>query len=630
MRLLLAAVINRAIWLVKRYPTLHAILRTIAGRPVTRIARFARNNAGVTYKSWIARNETLDEADRASIRADIATWQDPPLLSVIMPVYETTESALAEAIASVRRQLYEHWELCIADDASPSSHVAAMLAALAAEEPRIRWMRRDVNGNISAASNSALALARGEWVVLMDHDDLLSETALYRIAREVVDHPDVAIIYSDEDKIDSNGKRYDPYFKADFDQDLFLVQNLINHLGAYRRDLVQQIEGFREGFEGSQDHDLALRALALVGPSKVRHIPAILYHWRQEADRPSFSEAHLERCISASRRAISEVLLAEGRGATVGANPLIADYHRILQPLPAPAPLVSVIVPTRDRHELLDACLEGVLHRTDYPAIEVIIVDNDSSQPQTFALFEKISKDSRVRIMHIPGEFNYSRLNNLAAAQAGGEILLLLNNDIEVIESDWLRELVSHAVRPGIGAVGAKLLYPDDTIQHAGVVLGIGWPGGVAGHVYHRARRDDPSPFGQLAIVRETAAVTGACLAVRRSLFEQVGGLDEGNLKVAFNDVDFCLRLHAAGLRNIWTPFAVLYHKESASRGDDLTGEKAKRFRREAEYMRERWGALLDNDPFWNPNLSLVTSRRELAEEPRGQPSRPWRLAQRP
>lgn len=599
--------------IVRRYPKLRTALLLLL--PVFRRLTSALPRIG--YADWIASHEALSDEDRARIRAEVAAWDAPPLLSVVMPAYETREALLRAAIASVQAQLYTHWELCIADDASPSAHVARTLAELAAADPRIRWVRREVNGNISAASNTALGLARGEWVVLMDHDDLLPEFALHRIADEIRRHPEAAVIYSDEDKVDERGVRSEPYFKADFDPDLLLSQNMISHLGAYRRDVLERIGGFREGFEGSQDHDLALRAVGAAGAAAVRHIPAVLYHWRQGAAASSFSESQIERCVDAARRAISEALAAAGSRAQVVPNPLVRVYHRIVHPLPEPAPLVSVIVPTRDRGELLGACMEGLLHGTDYPRIEVLIVDNESTDPGTLALLARLAEDPRVRVLPVPGAFNYSRLNNLAVAEARGEVLLLLNNDIEVIEPGWLREMVSHAVRPEIGAVGAKLLYPDDTVQHAGVLLGIGWPGGVAGHCFPNARREDPGPFGLLAVTRSVSAVTAACLAVRRSLYQEVGGLDEEGLKVAFNDVDFCLRLRERGYRNLWTPFALLYHKESASRGSDQRGEKAKRFEGEVAIMRARWGAALDDDPYWNPNLSLRTGWPDLAEPPR-------------
>ncbi|MBR0679526.1 glycosyltransferase family 2 protein [Roseomonas eburnea] len=592
-------------------------LRAALGPALPALRGFGSALPRIGYGDWIAAHDAPSERDRARLRAEIATWDAPPLLSVVMPAYDTADALLRAAIASVQAQLYPHWELCIADDASPSPHVARTLAELAAADPRIRWVRRDVNGNISAASNTALALAKGEWVVLMDHDDLLPETALFRVAAEIRRHPEAAVIYSDEDKVDERGRRSDPYFKADFDPDLLLVQNMVGHLGAYRRELLERIGGFRLGFEGSQDHDLALRAVGAAGTKAVRHIPRVLYHWRQGAAASSSSECRVERCANAARRAITDALAAAGSPAQVVPNPLLRVCHRIMYPLPDPPPLVSVIVPTRDRGELLGACLDGLLHRTDYPRIEVIILDNESTEPQTLALLDRLREDPRVRILGVPGAFNYSRLNNLAVTEARGEVLLLLNNDIEVIEPGWLREMVSQAMRPEIGAVGAKLLYPDDTVQHAGVLLGTGWPGGVAGYCYPHARRDDPGPFGLLAVTRTVSAVTGACLAVRRALYEEVGGLDEEDLKVAYNDVDFCLRLRARGYRNLWTPFALLYHKESASRGDDQRGAKAARFRSETAVMRARWGEALDQDPCWNPNLSLLTGWPDLAEPPR-------------
>lgn len=600
--------------LVWRMPWLRTALKPL----LPLIRRIGGTDLKAAYATWIARYEALSDEQRATIRDVVATWQSPPLLSVVMPVYNTREPLLRAAVASVRAQLYPHWELCIADDASPAPHVAEVLRELAATEPRIRWMRRETNGNISAASNSALGLARGEWVVLMDHDDLLHETALYRVAAEIRRHPEAAVIYSDEDHVDESGNRSQPYFKADFDPDLLLAQNMISHLGAYRRDLIERVGGFRLGFEGSQDHDLALRAVNAAGAAAVRHIPAVLYHWRQDAGDSSFSESQVERCVDAARRAIVDALADIGSPARVVPNPFVPIFHRIVHPLADPTPLVSVIIPTRDRAELLEACVDGLLRRTDYPRLEVLIVDNGSTDRGARDLLSRLAVDPRVRVLDAPGPFNFSRLNNLAAAQAQGEVILLLNNDIEVIEAGWLREMVSQALRPEIGAVGAKLLFSDGTVQHAGVLLGGGWPDGTAGHYYPAAHRLDPGPFGQLAVVRSVSAVTGACLAVRRTLYEEVGGLDEDSLKVAFNDVDFCLRLRARGYRNLWTPFALLYHKESASRGTDHDGANAERLRQERSVLRERWGESLDNDPYWNPNLSLSTGWRDLAEPPRG------------
>ena len=604
---------------LRRRPALKRALRPYL-LPVLPLLSTSASMAATAYASWVVLHDTLDDADRAAIRAHIATLPARPLISVVMPAYETPDALLRAAIASVRAQLWPHWELCVADDASPSPQVAAILAEAAAADPRIRWTRRPANGHISAASNTAIGLARGEWVALLDHDDILPEHALYELAVEALSWPAAQVIYSDEDKLDAGGHRYDPYFKPDFDPDLLLGQNIVSHFGAYRRDLLERIGGFREGFEGSQDHDLVLRASALAGAASIRHIPAVLYHWRQGAGSASFSDTQRARCIAASQTAIRDHLAERGWQGEVVAAPAAPMHTRVVWPVPEPAPLVSVIVPTRDRAGLLDRCLDGVLHRTDYPSIEVLVADNGSTEPATLALFARLSADPRVRILPMPGPFNYSRLNNQAAAQARGTVLLLLNNDVEVIDGGWLRELVGQAMRPEIGAVGCKLTYANGTLQHGGTVLGAG---GVAGHYLTDAPPGDVGPFGALALARTTSAVTAACLALRREVFEAVGGLDEATLAVAFNDVDLCIRIRDHGWRNLWTPFAELHHLESASRGDDLTGERAERFQREAMAMQRRWGDALTIDPYWNPNLSLANARRDLADPPRR--VKPWR-----
>ena len=608
-------------WLV----TLQFLRRFSEWRAAQSAARILREGAGnlqvvpgpveTPYDRWVRECDTLSDQDRTAIRAQIASLIAPPLISVVMPAYETPEPILRAAIASVRAQLYPHWELCIADDASPSPTVARVLAEVSAEEPRIRWVRRETNGHISAATNSALALATGEFIALMDHDDLLAEQALYRVAVEIVARPDLEMLYSDEDRIDDSGLRHTPYFKPDWDPDLILGQNMFSHLGVYRRSLVERLNGMREGFEGSQDHDLTLRAAAVTPPSLIHHIPAILYHWRLRGDE-SFSDTQFAACVASAKRSICEHLavLPGAAGATVESSPLLSYWHRIRWPLPEIPPKVSVIVPTRDHAYLLERTALGVLEQTDYPDIELIIVDNGSTEPKALALLERLAVDERVRLLRSVGPFNYSALNNLAVRQASGTILLLLNNDVGVIEPGWLRELVSHVLRPGIGAAGAKLLYPDGRVQHGGVILGVG---GVANHFGHGQPKDDPGYFGHLCLARSVSGVTGACLAIRKSLYERLGGLDEVNLKVAFNDVDLCLRIREAGLRIIWTPFAELFHYESASRGSDLTPDKIDRFRGEVEYMHARWGGQLQEDPYFNVNLCLLRGNYAPAIPPR-------------
>jgi GT2 family glycosyltransferase/2-polyprenyl-3-methyl-5-hydroxy-6-metoxy-1,4-benzoquinol methylase len=377
----------------------------------------------------------------------------------------------------------------------------------------------------------------------------------------------------------------------------------------------------RPGFEGSQDYDLVLRATAATAPARIRHIPAILYHWRRGSrEQPSFSDASLARCISASRRAIAEHLERAGiAGARVVPAPAHPIWNRVMFPIPTPAPLVSVIVPTRDRPELLARCADAMLWRTDYAPLELLLVDNDSQDPDALALLDRLATDSRVRVLRRPGPFNYSAMNNAAAEEARGQVLVLLNNDIDVIDSGWLTEMVAHAMRPDVGAVGAKLLYPDGRLQHGGIVLG---PEGNMVHALRFAARNDIGYFGQLALTRTMSAVTGACLAVRREIFIHAGGFDEEHLHVAFNEVDLCLRIGALGYRNIWTPFAQMYHLESASRGHDDAPERRERWLRELAHMQRLWGMILEADPFHNPNLRFGFDFFELPSKPRRE--RPW------
>ncbi|GJD34385.1 glycosyltransferase family 2 protein [Methylobacterium aerolatum] len=552
------------------------------------------------YPAW-ARAHRRDAAERAAIQALVASWPDPAVVSVLMPVHNPAPKVLRAAIASLRAQLYPHWELCAVDDASTDPAVTALLAREAAADPRIRVVRRPENGHIARATNDALAQAKGPWCVFLDHDDVLAEDALFEVARAAREDPGLVLIYSDEDKIDGRGRRFEPHFKADFDRELLYAQNYINHLTAVRTDALRHLGGLRPGFEGSQDHDLLLRLTAGLDPARIRHIPRILYHWRAAGGSGTFSDRALAQAEAARLRALAEVVAGSGARAERGPE----GFNRLVHPLPAPPPPVSVIIPTRDRADLLAVTLDGLLARTDYPAIEVVVVDNDSREPATAALFASLAGDGRVRVLPVPGPFNFSDLSNRGAAAATGPVLLFLNNDIEVIGPDWLTELVRQAVRPEIGAVGAKLLYPDRTIQHGGIVLGID---GVAGHSHLGVPDSEPGYFARMRIAHEVSAVTGACLAMRAEVFAQVGGFDAQALKVAFNDVDLCLKVRAAGYRIVWTPFASLIHHESKSRGPEDTPEKKARFEGETRVMLGRWGGELRADPYYNPNLSRLSA----------------------
>jgi GT2 family glycosyltransferase len=584
------------------------------------------------YRRWTRLYDRLSADDLKAIREASARLAYRPLISVLMPVYNTDERWLRRAIDSVRDQLYTNWELCIADDASTKPEVGRMLRRFQSLDPRIKVVFRAQNGHISAASNSALELVAGEFIALLDHDDVLPAHALEAVVHELNRHPDADIVYSDEDRIDESGRRYDPYFKPDFSHELFLGQNFISHFGVYRTEAVRRVGGFREGLEGSQDYDLALRVVEQSEPRKVRHIPHVLYHWRAIRGSVALGTGEKAYAHDAARRAVEDHLARTGVAAACQPADNAVYQRRVRYPLPEPHPHVTIIIPTRDRVEMLSRCVDSVIQRSTYEPFDILIVDNGSTETKTCEYFEQLRllrvesgfsrigprPDARVTIRRIDEPFNFSRLNNQAARVARGDVLCFLNNDTEVISADWLEEMVSLASRDGVGAVGAMLYYPNDTVQHAGVVLGLG---GVASHAHRGLARRSPASFGRAALTQARSAVTAACMVVRKQVFEQAGGFDEA-LAVAYNDVDLCLRIGALGLRNLWTPFAELYHHESVSRGDDVAMQRPGFFV-ESKMMHERWGDLLQADPYFNLNLSLQRPDFDLAYPPR-HPRRWW------
>jgi glycosyltransferase involved in cell wall biosynthesis len=563
------------------------------------------------YSEWIRKYDTLGKHELDGLRKRAEAVPNPPLISIILPVYQTPLRWLRRCLDSVLDQCYGNWELCIADDASPDPSVRDVLAEYAAKDARIRVVLRDANGHISAASNTALALAQGDYVALLDHDDELRPNALLEMAEAISGKPDIGLLYSDEDKIDESGRRFHPYFKPDWNPDLLLSQNYVCHFTVIRRELVENVGGFREGFEGSQDHDLILRCAERLAPHRIHHVAKVLYHWRAIEGSTSLERDSKDYASAAGVRAVSDSL--ERQGGEARAEELAHGHYRVRWKLPLRPPKAGIIIPTRDRVELLRGCIESVIARTEYPDFEILIVDNQSSEPEAVAYLAELERRDRCRVLRYDAPFNYSAINNWAVARCDAPVLCLLNNDIEVISPGWLDEMVGHALRPNVGAVGAMLYYPDDTIQHAGVILGIH---GVAGHVYAGKNRGHPGHGARALVAQNLSAVTGACLVVQRHIYESIGGLDE-SLQVAFNDIDFCLRLVRAGYRNVWTPFAELYHHESASRGREDTTEKKQRFEQEVGLMRTRWAGQLDRDPAYNANLSLRHLGSELAFPPR-------------
>ncbi len=570
--------------------------------------------AGQDYATWIALYDPADPETIALRARAIGEMAAKPTFSVIVPTYNTNERWLRRCIDSVRDQVYPNWELCIADDASTNPAVRRVLQEYAALDPRIRVVYRDVNGHIANASNSALALASNEWVALLDHDDEISPLALLECAVGINANPEWRMLFSDEDKIDERGARSDPFFKPDWNPELFESQNCVCHLGVYQRSLLKEIDGFRVGYEGAQDWDLALRASERLDAAQIGHVAKVLYHWRMIRGSTALAPGEKGYAHVAAQRALNDHMERASPGSKVVEIPGCSGYFRVRHPLPDPLPLVSILIPTRDRVDLLRQCVDSLLHKTDYDRLEIIILDNGSKEQATLDYFERLRVESKVRVMHVDMPFNFSAINNCGAKAARGDVLVLMNNDVEAIQGGWLREMVSHAIRPDVGAVGAMLYYPNDTVQHAGVVLGIG---GVAGHAYVGLQRGNPGDKHRAALTQAASAVTAACLAVKASVFHEVGGLDE-TLAVAFNDIDFCIRVREAGYRNVWTPFAELYHHESASRGYEDTPEKIARFKNEESLMKTRWGGLLQNDPYYNVNLAIDAAPYSLAYPPRG------------
>jgi glycosyltransferase involved in cell wall biosynthesis len=555
------------------------------------------------YEKWSEQHEALSPEDLQAIERHIAAFATRPLISVAMPVYNTPEGLLVKAIESVLGQLYTHWELCIADDASTEPHVRQVLERYSAKDARIHVALREKNGHICEASNTALGLATGELLALFDHDDILAPRALYEVAAEFDRHPGAQLVYTDEDKVDMEDRRFDPYFKPDWNPDLNYGQNYVSHLSVYRTALVRDIGGFRKGFEGSQDWDLLLRAIERMPASAIRHVPNVLYHWRAAPGSTALQLAEKDYPVQAARRALEDHFKRTGQDVELLAVP--GDHWRVRYPVPSPAPLVSLIMPTRNAVKLVRQAVRSILDLTDYPNFEIVIVDNQSDDPDTTAYFAEIGRgaDPRVRVLPYPEGFNYSAINNFAVREARGDVIGFLNNDVEAIAPGWLTEMVSQAARPGIGAVGAMLYYPLNTVQHAGVILGLG---GVAGHPFKEFPRGDQGQKNRLRLVQNYSAVTAACLVIMKARFLEVGGFNERDLPIAFNDVDLCCKLIRAGYRNLWTPHAEFYHHESASRGVEDTPEKKVRFQSEIDYMMNTWGELLMADPAYNPNLTLV------------------------
>jgi GT2 family glycosyltransferase len=545
------------------------------------------------YKMWLS-NHQLTKETLASMHVEVSRFCYRPKISIVMPAYNTDEQQLTAAINSVTSQVYRNWELCAVDDASTMEEVRKVLAEHARRDPRIVVKYLDEHLSFSGAYNQALKMASGEFVGFLDHDDELTKDALFEVVKVLNDHPDEDLIYSDEDKMDLKGRRIEPFFKPDWSPDLFLSVNYLAHFCVIRRSLLDEIGGFREGFEGSQDYDLILRATEQT--KRIFHIPKPLYNWRKVPGSAAISILSKPYAIPAAKLAILDALRRRGVQGDVD-DGVFPGLYRVRYRIGSP--LVTIIIPTKNQCELLRRCLTSIESKSTYRNYEIIVVDHESDTPEAIDYLSRIKTLPGYTVVKFHGLFNYSRIINLAAKYAKGDHLLLLNNDTEVVTEDWIEAMLEHSQRESVAIVGAKLIFPDGKVQHAGVILGVG---GLAGHAFYRQPANMPGYLGLSDVIRNCSAVTAACMMVRRHIFQILKGFDE-TLEVDLGDVDFCLRAIQLGYQIVYTPYAVLKHYEGASRKVSGTYIPNLNDRR---LFTERWGhLLLEGDPYYNPNLSL-------------------------
>lgn len=549
----------------------------------------------IDYKEWLEKNmPTRQELDRQTKHK----FKYAPKISILVPVYNTPETFLRQMIESVQKQTYGNWELCIANANPGNEQVKAILKEYTKNDARVKVTDVPENEGIAQNTNKALKIAEGAFIGLLDHDDVLAENALYEVVKELNKVVDTDVIYTDEDKVSTAMDEYfSPNFKPDFNLDMLRSNNYFCHFFVAKKELIEAVGGFRGEYNGAQDYDLFLRCIEKA--ERIGHIPKILYHWRVHQESTADNPLSKMYAYDAGQKAIEQHLKRCGIMAEVSKTENLGFYRVKYQQ--EGNPLVSILIPNKDQKDTLDQCLKSIEEHTDYENYEIIIIENNSTEKETFEYYKQI-KNPKIRVIEWKDEFNYSAINNFGVRHAKGEYLLFLNNDIEVIHNDWLGEMLSNCQREEVGAVGAKLYYPDNTVQHAGVIVGIG---GVAGSVFVGLKRGYTGYMHRASIQQDLSAVTAACMMVKKSVFEEVGGFEE-KLKVAFNDIDFCLKIREKGHLIVYDPYVELYHYESKTRGAEDTTEKIRRFQSEIEYMRSHWSSILKNgDPAYNPNLSL-------------------------
>jgi glycosyltransferase involved in cell wall biosynthesis len=587
-----------------------------------RLKRFVREHikssllAPLVYSEWVKRYDTLNNDQRKDIRAHLKKLPFQPLISVIMPVYNVEEKWLRLAIDSLIAQLYTNWELCIADDCSPSEHIRQVLDEYQALDPRIKVAYRKENGHISAASNSALELASGDYLALMDHDDILPEHAFYYIAYTLNQQPQAKLLYSDEDKIDEAGKRYGAYFKSDWNPDLFFGQNMFSHLGVYQHELVKKVGGFRLGYEGSQDYDLALRCYAELNDDEVAHIPRVLYHWRAIQGSTALDVGEKDYTVDAARRALESYFNSQNTRVTFR-EAKVPCFHTVNYELPSKKTKASIIINFNgDDIGRLAAAITSITDKTDCQNYEIIVAYRKKSCESVLQDFDRII--DRAVNRSIISFVDVSAGSNAAVKACQGEIIAFVSEQVEAINDRWLTEMASHAMRDEVGAVGAKLYSPKNIVLHGGFLLSTGNDGSViTEHLFHGIHKDDSGYYGRGVLAQQVSAVSSTCMVIRKELFLQCGGFDELNCPGPLKNIDLCLRLREQGKRIIFTPDAELYYHQAINSSEGDAFQQVIFSGPEADYLLARYGAEFKEDPFYSPNLHLLSANFSLASFPR-------------
>ena len=560
---------------------------------------------------WIRRYETTENKYMRWLEAHRKEWQpspefvawmekeDAPVISIVVPLYNTPMNFYQQMVDCVRKQTYGHWQLCLADGSTDGVDRKTCLP----QDSRIRYEKLTDNQGISGNTNAALSLADGQWIALMDHDDFIEETALAEMLERALS-TGADMVYSDEDKVSLDRKHYyEPHFKSDYNPDLLRSNNYICHFLMVKRELLSKVGGFRQEYDGAQDYDFILRCTEAA--ERVEHLPRILYHWRMHPSSTAENPDSKTYAFEAGRRSIEAHLQRVGIKGAVERTQR-PGYYRVrygLQGETLQKPRISIIIPNKDETETLRTCINSILTRTTWPEYEIIIVENNSTTQEIWDYYKELEAVPRIKVVTWPDAFNYSAINNFGVSHSSGQYVVLLNNDTEIISPDWLEEMVGICSRPEVGIVGAKLFYPDETIQHAGVVMKLA---GCCGHVFYGAEKEDPGSYARATIIQNFSAVTAACLMCRRQVWDQMGGLST-QFQVAYNDVDFCLRVREAGYLVTFTPYAQAYHYESKTRGYEEGSEKQARFLREQNLLKERFPAYQQQgDPYYNPNLTLI------------------------